>query len=66
MKNGFVQGGRRNLLRGQKKLSLESIREKYTQKLSKAPPTQKREIYERMLENFARQKNHKPSPGTLW
>ena len=66
MKNEFVADGAGRLWLGQRKLSMESLHQKYAKELAQAAPAQKREILDRMLEDFYRQKNHKPSAGTLW
>jgi hypothetical protein len=66
MKNGFVADGRARFLRGKKFATSESIEKKYSKELAAASPDQKAKIREQMTQDFLRQQNHKPSPGTLW
>jgi hypothetical protein len=66
MKNKFVADGFRRFLRGKKTVSMETIQKKYAEELAAASPAQKAQIRERMAQDFLRQQNHKPSPGTLW
>ncbi|HXB59352.1 MAG TPA: hypothetical protein VNU95_07295 [Candidatus Acidoferrales bacterium] len=66
MKNGFVEGGLTSLQRGQKELSMKAIEKKYAKEIAAAEPHEKEKIYQRMAEELARQKSHKPSFGTLW
>jgi hypothetical protein len=66
MKNGIAEGGFERLLKGQKELKLESIEKKYAKELTVAEPHQKAEVYQRILDEFHRQKNHEPSAGALW
>ena len=66
MKNHFVEGGMVSLQLGQKKLSMESLEKKYAKEIAAAKPHEKERIYQRMAEELARQKNHKPSVHTLW
>lgn len=66
MKNGIATGGLRRLEQGQKRLSLKLLEKKYAKEIATAEPHQKGLIYQRMLEELQRQKNHKPSPCTLW
>ena len=66
MKNGIADHGIRRLQKGQKELTLESIEEKYAEELAAAQPQQKAEIYQRIMDEYDRQKNHKPSAGALW
>jgi hypothetical protein len=65
-KNKFVADGRQRFLRGKQVLSFESIEKKYAKELANASPAEKLQIRERMVREFLRQQNHKPSPGTLW
>jgi hypothetical protein len=66
MKNEFVANGEFRLLRGQDKLSMEAIEKKYAAELAAADLSEKLKIREQMAEEFLRQKNHKPSAGSLW
>ena len=66
MKNGIATGGMGRLLRGQKKLTIESLEKKYTKEIAAAGPRQKQQIHERMTAEWLKQKNHKPSAATLW
>jgi hypothetical protein len=66
MKNGIAEGGLERLRRGQKELSMESLEKKYAKELAAAEPHQKEKIYQRMAEEFTRQKNHKASIMTVW
>jgi hypothetical protein len=66
MKNGIADHGLKRLQKGQKELTLESIQKKYAKELAEAQPQKKAEIYQRILDEYDRQKNHKPSAGTLW
>jgi hypothetical protein len=66
MNDGIATGGRLRLLRGQKKLTLESLEKKYAKKIAASGPLQRQQIYERMAEEWLKQKNHKPSAATLW
>jgi len=66
MKNKFVADGFQRFKRGKKELSLEAIEKKYAVKLAAASPVQKAEIQEQMADELLRQRNHKPSAGTLW
>jgi hypothetical protein len=66
MKNHFVADGRARLLRGQKKLSPETIQKKFSNKLSTATSVQKQKNQEKMAEELSRQKNHEPSRHSLW
>jgi len=66
MKNGIANHGIRRLLKGQKELTLQFFEKKYAKELAAAQPQQKAEIYQRILDEYDRQKNHKPSAGTLW
>jgi hypothetical protein len=66
MKSGFVENGYSYLLRGQKKMAMESIQKKYAQELATAGPIQKQQIQQKITAEFLRRQNHKPSPGTLW
>jgi hypothetical protein len=66
MKNKFVEDGFRRFLLGKKGLTSESIEKKPAGILTAASPDQKVQIRERMAQDFLRQQNHKPSPGTLW
>jgi hypothetical protein len=66
MKNGIVRGGLGRLKQGQKELTLESFEKKYAKELAAASPDQKGEIYQRILDEYNRQKNHKPSAASLW
>ena len=66
MKNAIAENGFERLLKAQKELTLESIEKKYAKQLAAAEPHQKAEIYQRMMDEFYRQKNHKPSSGALW
>jgi hypothetical protein len=66
MKNGFVADGRGRFLRGKKALTTGSIEKKHAKELAAASPAQKTQIREQMTQEFLRQQNHKPSPGTLW
>jgi hypothetical protein len=66
MKNKFVDHGFHWLRRGQKALSMEAIEKKYADKLAGADASTQLKIREQMVEEFQRQKNHKPSAGTLW
>jgi hypothetical protein len=63
-----VADGPRRFLRGKRALSFESIEKKYAQELADASPAEKPQIRGRMIREFLNQKNreHKPSPGTLW
>jgi hypothetical protein len=66
MENSIISGGFGRLRKGQKKLTLKSLEKKYAKELAEAPPHQKGEIYQRILDEYNRQKNHKPSAGALW
>jgi hypothetical protein len=66
MKNRIVDGGYGRLRKGQKKLTLAFFEKKYAKELAAAGPLQKGEIYQRILDEYDRQKNHKPSAGALW
>jgi hypothetical protein len=66
MKNKFFEGGGVQLRRGQKELSIESVQKKYAAELATATGDQKRRLQEKIAAEFLRQKNHKPSPQTLW
>jgi hypothetical protein len=66
MKDGIAEGGLGRLQHGQKELSMESIEKKYAKELAAAEPHEKEKIYQRMAEEFSRQKNHKPSLSALW
>jgi hypothetical protein len=66
MKNKFVADGFRRFLHGKKALTSEAIEKKYAKELAAASPAQKTQIREQMAQDFLRQQNHKPSPGTLW
>jgi hypothetical protein len=66
MKNGIAEGALERLWRGQKELTLESLEKKYAKELATAEPHQKEQIYQRLQDELLRQKNHKPSPHTLW
>ncbi len=66
MKNKFIENGEFQLFRGQEKLSMEAIEKKYAAELATADPSEKLKIREQMTEEFLRQQNYKPSPGTLW
>jgi hypothetical protein len=66
MKNDFIANGECQLFRGQEKLSMEAIEKKYAAELAVADPSEKLKIREQIAREFLRQKNHKPSPGTLW
>ncbi|HEX3889795.1 MAG TPA: hypothetical protein VHX90_03000 [Verrucomicrobiae bacterium] len=66
MKNKFVADGFRRFLHGKKAMTSESIEKKYAKELAVASPAQKAQIREQMAQDFLRQQNHKPSPGTLW
>jgi len=59
-------GGGWRLWRAQKEFILEDMHKKHAKELAAATPEQKREILDRMLKDFDRQKNHKPSAGSLW
>ena len=64
--NSFTHNGRWRLERGQRKLTLESLEEKYAKEIAAAQPYQKEQIYQRMASALARLKNYKPSVYTLW
>jgi hypothetical protein len=66
MKNEFVADGYRRFIRGKKAATSESIEKKFAKELAAASPAQKTQIREQMSQDFLRQQNHKPSPGTLW
>ena len=66
MANKIIASGYWQLWRAQKRLSFESLHKKYAKELASATPEQKQEILDRMLREFDRQKNHKPSAGSLW
>ena len=66
MKNGIANDGFDRLQKGQKEVTLESIEKKYAKELAAAPTHQKGEVYQRILDEYYRQKNHKPSAATLW
>ena len=66
MKTRIVNDGPWRLAKGQKELSLDSIRQRHAAEISKASPAQKLEIEKRVLEEFTRQKNHRPSAGAWW
>ena len=66
MKDGIAEGGLGRLQHGQKELSMESIEKKYAKEIAAAEPHEKERIYQRMAEELARQRNHKPSAATLW
>lgn len=65
MKNGIVEDGWERLWRGQKELSLKAIEKKYAKELAAANPAQRAQIFQRMRDEFDRQKNHQPSAATL-
>jgi hypothetical protein len=66
MKNGIIDDGYDRLQKGQKELTLESFEKKYAKELASAAPHRKAEIYQRILDEYNRQKNHKPSLRALW
>ncbi|HTR43831.1 MAG TPA: hypothetical protein VMH87_19645 [Pseudomonadales bacterium] len=66
MGNGIANGGFRRLQKGQKRLTLESFEKKYAKELAAAAPHQKGEVYQRIWDEYNRQKNHKPSAASLW
>jgi hypothetical protein len=69
MKNEFVADGFHRFMRGKEAALSESIEKKYAAELARADPQQKRQIRERMVEEYLRREKiegHKPSPGTLW
>ena len=66
MKNRIAEGGLERLRMGQKRLTIEDIEKKRAKELAAAAPHQKAEIYQRMMDEYYRQKNHKPSAATLW
>ena len=69
MKNKFVADGFHRFMRGKKAALSESVEKKYATELAKADPQQKRQIRERIVEEYLRRgkiEGHKPSPGTLW
>jgi hypothetical protein len=69
VQNYIVADGGFRFMRAQKAPTSEVIEQKYAAELAKADPIQKRQIRERMAEEFLRLekiKAHKPSPGTLW
>lgn len=66
MENGIVEDGFERLQCGQKELTLESLEKKYAKELAAAEPHEKELIYQHMQNELLRQKNHKPSPYTLW
>jgi len=66
MKNKFVADGFQRFLHGKKTVTSESIEKKYAKELAVASQPQKAQIREQMAQDFLRQQNHKPSPGTLW
>ena len=66
MENGIARGGLGRLKQSQKELTLESFEKKYAKELAAAPTHQKGEIYQRIIDEYCRQKNHKPSAASLW
>lgn len=66
MKNGIVKDGFWHLKRGQKELTMEAIEKKYAREIAAAQPHQKQQIYQRIVDEFLQQKNHKPSASALW
>ncbi len=69
MKNEFVADGFQWFMRGKKAAGWESVEKEYAAELARADPQQKRQIRERMVEEYLRRgkiEGHKPSPGTLW
>ena len=66
MKNGIANGSFKRLQKGQKELTLESFEKKYAKELATAGPDQKAKIYQKIMDEHDRQKNHKPSAGALW
>ena len=66
MKSGIVEGGLWRLRRGQKELTIESIQRKYAKELAVAEPHQKEIIYQKIAEEFSRQKDHNPSWLAFW
>ena len=68
-KNRIVADGQSRLWRGQKAVTSESIEKKYAAELKKAGPGEKREIYQRMvneMEQTRKMVEHKPSAAALW
>ena len=69
MKNKFGADGFHRFMRGKEAALSESIEKKYAAELAKADPQQKRQIRERMEEEYLQRKkieDHKPSAATLW
>ena len=66
MKNKFVADGLQRFFRGKKAVASESIGKKYAEELAAASHDEKGQIRERMVREFLRQQNHKPSAGALW
>jgi hypothetical protein len=66
MKNGIVNDGFGRLRKGQKEMTLEYFEKKYAKELAAAPTHKKAEVDQRILDEYDRQKNHKPSTGALW
>jgi hypothetical protein len=66
MKSGIATGGLGQLKRGQKELTMEAIEKKFAREIAATQPHQKPQIYRRMVDEFLKQKNHKPSASALW
>ena len=66
MNKSIVRGGLGRLKQGQNKLTRESLEKKYAKELAAARPDQRGEIYQRIMDEYDRQKNHKPSASSLW
>ena len=66
MENSIATGGYSRLKNGQKELTMAGIEKKYAKELAAAQPHQKHEIHARMVEDYFRQKNHRPSAGSLF
>jgi hypothetical protein len=69
MENKFVANGYQRFMRGKKAVTSESIEKKYAAEFAEASPVEKKQIRERMAEEFLRlskNEGHKPSAGTLW
>ncbi len=66
MGNGIATGGFSRFKKAQEELTMADIEKKYAKEPAAAHPHQKHKIRARMVEEYFRQKNHKPSAGALW
>jgi hypothetical protein len=67
--NQIADGGGWRLREGQKNLASESIEKKYAAQLAQAGPDEKKQIYQRIMEEHQRREkmiSHQPSPKALW